>query len=431
MKIGRAYVKYISLSVLGMIGLSLYILADTYFISNKLGADGLTSLNLALPLYGIINGIGLMLGVGGATRYSILNTQQGEQKNQPFTAAISMGIVFGLCFVIAGLFFNEPIARLLGANDEVIGLTSIYLKVVCCFAPFFIVNNILVAFTRNDKSPKHAMTAMLLGSLFNIVMDYILMYPFNLGMFGAAFATGLAPIIGICICLSRKRGFHFSGKPSFHELKRLVPIGTSSFITEFSSTVVMLTFNFLILKMAGNIGVAAYGIVANIALVATAIFTGVSQGIQPLCSSAYAKNDKIQMRQLLRYGAFTVLGLGIIIYATSWSLATPLADMFGGKDDVQLSILASEGIRLYFLTFLIAGFNVLLITYMAATEQARKSILFSAFRGVIFIVLFAIILSSIFGMTGIWLSMLFTELVTLIIMLTTLFIKKQNVLISK
>lgn len=431
MKIGKAYVKYISLSVLGMIGLSLYILADTYFISNKLGADGLTSLNLALPLYGIINGIGLMLGVGGATRYSILKTQKEEQKNHPYTAAIFMGLFFGLCFVIAGLFFNEPLARLLGANDEVIHLTSIYLKVVCCFAPFFILNNILVAFTRNDKAPKHAMVAMLIGSLFNIVMDYILMYPANLGMFGAAFATGLAPIIGISICLSRKRGFRLNGKPSVHEIKRLIPIGTSSFITEFSSTVVMLTFNFLILKMAGNIGVAAYGIVANIALVATAIFTGVAQGIQPLCSNAYAKNDKNQMKHLLRYGVFTVLAFGIIIYATSWSLATPLADVFGGRDDAQLSTLGSEGIRIYFFTFLLAGFNVLLVAYMAATEQANKSILFSAFRGVIFVVLFAIILSSLFGMTGIWLTMFCSELATLIIILITMFIKKTRVTTNK
>ena len=431
MKIRRTYVKYISLSVIGMLGLSFYILADTYFISNKLGAEGLAALNLALPLYGIINGIGLLLGIGGATRYAILKNLEKNHKNKPYTAAIYLGLIFGLGFFLAGILFSEPIARLLGANEEVIELTSNYLRIVCCFAPFFILNHILVSFTRNDKAPKHAMAAMLIGSLINVILDYILIYPANLGMSGAAIATGMAPIIGITICLSRKRGFRISGVPSLEESKRLIPIGTSAFITEFSSTVVMLTFNLLILKITGNLGIAAYGIVANIALVATSIFNGVAQGIQPLCSNAYAKANELQLKRLLRYGIFTVLVFGILIYAGTWAMATPLANMFGGSKDIELSKLASEGIRLYFTAFLIAGFNILLVAYLSATEKANKAILFSTFRGVIFVVLFAVILSKVMGMTGIWLSMLVTEIVTLILFLLTRLNRKRKNLVEE
>lgn len=192
------YIKYTTLNVLGMIGLSCYILADTFFVSKGLGAQGLAALNLAIPFYSFIHGSGLMLGMGGATRYSIATSQGRHQEgNLFFTNTLWIGLGLACVFLCCGLFFTGPMARLAGANEDIFQMTQTYLRVILLFSPMFILNDILIAFVRNDGQPRIAMLAMLAGSLSNIFLDYLLIFPFQLGIFGAAFATGLAPVISM------------------------------------------------------------------------------------------------------------------------------------------------------------------------------------------------------------------------------------------
>ncbi len=270
----RKYLRFVSQSVLGMLGLSVYILADTFFIANYIGADGLASLNLALPIYGIINGTGLLIGIGGGVRYTLRHTRGDENADSVFTASLLMGAVLSFIYVLCGVFGAEHLARLLGASGTVLQPTTVYLKVCCLFSPFFILNNILTAFTRNDDAPGRAMAAMLTGSFANIVMDWYMVCVLNAGMLGAVLATGMSPIFGVAICLTRKRGYHIGKHRIFEEIPKISAAGFSAFIGEFSSTVVILIFNYLLLSLAGSTGVAAYGIIANVALVATAVLSG-------------------------------------------------------------------------------------------------------------------------------------------------------------
>lgn len=199
----KNFFKYVSLNVMGMIGLSCYILADTFFVSNALGSNGLAALNFSIPIYCIINGAGLMIGIGGATRYSILKSQNEDEKaNSIFSNTVIIGMVVGIIMLIVGLFLSTPIAKLLGADGTTLTLASTYLTTILSFSPFFILNNIMIAFIRNDGNPRLSMAGMLTGSFSNIVLDYIFIYPLSMGMFGAAFATGLAPIISLCILSS-------------------------------------------------------------------------------------------------------------------------------------------------------------------------------------------------------------------------------------
>lgn len=285
----RKYLRFVSQSVLGMLGLSVYILADTFFIANYIGADGLASLNLALPIYGVINGTGLLIGIGGGVRYTLRHTRGDENADSVFTASLLMGAVLSFVYVLCGVFGAEQLAKLLGASGTVLQPTTVYLKVCCLFSPFFILNNILTAFTRNDDAPGRAMAAMLTGSFANIVMDWYMVCVLNAGMLGAVLATGMSPIFGVAICLTRKRGYHIGKHRIFEEIPKISAAGFSAFIGEFSSTVVILVFNYLLLSLAGSTGVAAYGIIANVALVATAVLTGAAQGVQPLISIAFAE----------------------------------------------------------------------------------------------------------------------------------------------
>ena len=401
----RKYLRFVSQSVLGMLGLSVYILADTFFIANYIGADGLASLNLALPIYGIINGTGLLIGIGGGVRYTLRHTRGDENADSVFTASLLMGAVLSFIYVLCGVFGAEHLARLLGASGTVLQPTTVYLKVCCLFSPFFILNNILTTFTRNDDAPGRAMAAMLTGSFANIMMDWYMVCVLNAGMLGAVLATGMSPIFGVAICLTRKRGYHIGKHRIFEEIPKISAAGFSAFIGEFSSTVVILIFNYLLLSLAGSTGVAAYGIIANVALVATAVLTGAAQGVQPLISIAFAEHDRRTLTKQTRRGVVTAVF---------------------SKGSAELTALAVPGLMLYFLNYLVSGVNLLLIARFAAAERSRDAAVLSLLRGVILVVPCAVVLANIFGLTGLWLAVPTAEVLSLLCGLYLLYREKKS-----
>ena len=419
----RSAVRYMSRSVLGMIGLSCYILADTYFISAALGADGLAALNIAIPVYSLISGLGLMIGIGGATRSS-LDAGHPEEQNAAFTVSLAVGLGVGLCFALAGALGADELAGLLGADPGIHAFAADYLRTILCFAPFFICNNIGIAFARNDGAPGRAMAAMLAGSFSNILLDWVFMFPFGLGMFGAAFATGLAPVIGLLVMAGHFRKSSLRPCRCGRWLRRsgeMVRLGASSLVIEVSSGITLLAFNLLILNIAGNTGVAAYGVVANLALVATAIFTGLSQGVQPLVSQAGGRGDRAQADILTRWTLGAALAAAALINLAVLPCAGALVSAFNGAGDPVLQEIAVKGLRLYFPGFFAAGLNIAAVSLLAASGRGRSSFLLSVGRGILLLVPAAVLLSRFWGMDGIWLSFLCTELLTLAASLALLF----------
>ena len=196
----RDFSKYTLFNVIGMIGLSCYILADTFFVSQGLGTDGLAALNLSIPIYNFIHGSGLMLGMGGGIQYAIQKTQNDHvAANRTFANTIYLLILLSAIFVLTGIFFSGNIVSLFGAKQNVFSMSKTYLQVILFFSPAFLMNNVLLCFVRNDGSPQLSMAAMITGSLSNIVLDWIFIFPFQMGIFGAAFATGLAPVISLSL----------------------------------------------------------------------------------------------------------------------------------------------------------------------------------------------------------------------------------------
>lgn len=190
-----------------MMGISFYILADTFFISQAEGADGITALNLVLPVYSLIFAIGSMIGVGSAIRFKILCARKDVSAKYFFTNAVLFSCLISVIFMIGGIFFPDKIMMLLGADKRICGVGVSYTRTFLIFTPFFMLDQVVIPFVRNDGAPSIAMAATIGSSLFNIVGDYLLMFPFKLGMTGAALATGISPLIGICIC-----GTHFLSK---------------------------------------------------------------------------------------------------------------------------------------------------------------------------------------------------------------------------
>lgn len=430
-KILKKFAKYVSLNILGMIGLSCYILADTFFISKALGANGLAALNFSISIYCIIQGLGLMIGIGGATRYTILRSKNKDKEaKKVFSNALTIGLIVSFILAIIGLIFSRKLSQILGADTDTINMSNVYLKTILCFSPFFISNNILLAFIRNDGDPRLSMTGMIVGSLSNIILDYIFIFPLSMGMFGAAFATCLAPIISIGVLsihfIKRRNNFKLELiKPNFKIVSKIISLGMSSFITEVSSGVVLMVFNLIILNISGNIGVAAYGIVANISLVIIAIFTGIAQGMQPLVSEGYGKKNKELMNGVLKYSIILSVFISIVIYIVANIFSKEIVAIFNSENIEELTTLAINGIKIYFVGFIFVGINIISAAFLSGTSNVKPAFMISMLRGFVLLIPIAYILANIYNMNGVWISFVVAELLTFIVSVWKLYADKK------
>lgn len=428
------FAKYTSLNVIGMIGMSVYILADTFFIANGVGANGLTALNLALPIFNLVNGTGLMLAMGGATKYNVCKSRgDSHGMDSAFVNTMYAAAFFSAVYMLCGALFSVKIASALGANSEVLQSTAIYLKVIMLFSPAFICNNIAISFVRNDGAPALSTAAMTVGSLSNIVMDYVFVYPLAMGIFGAVLATGFSPCISMLILSSHKirgkNGFHFRRMvPSFKVIGNVAALGVPSLVTELSVGIVILVFNMIILRLAGNIGVAAYGVISNMSLVVVSVYTGVAQGMQPLSSRAHGEGNFKSARKFFKYACVTAVAGAAVIYPLLACFANPITSVFNSENNATLQQIAVQGLRLYYIATPFLGFNVVLTVFLTSVENPRPAQALSILRGIAVIVPVAFALSAAFGMAGVWCSFPASEFICAVfgIIVLALFFKKQS-----
>lgn len=429
----KEFARYSILSVLGTLGVSCYILADTFFIAKGLGTNGLAALNLAIPVYNFIHGTGLMLGMGGATKFTICKSQRHMEKiDQIYSNTVYLAGIFAMIFLFIGIFFSQPLALLLGAKGEVLAMTDTYLRWLLTFAPAFIMNDVLLCFVRNDGSPQLSMAAMLVGSFGNIILDYIFIFPMKMGIFGAILATGFSPIISMIMMLphwlKKKNEFHFIRTGlDFRMVRQNLSLGFPSLIAQLSSGIVMITFNAIILSLEGNTGVAAYGVVANISLVIVAVYTGISQGVQPLISNYYGTGDREHIRRILRYAMVTTAVISCLIYAVVYFFADPVAGVFNSEGNLRLQQIAVDGLKLYFTSNLFVGFNIVIAIFFTSTEKTIPAHVLSLLRGLVLIVPLSFLLSAVWGMTGVWLTYPLTEL-SVAVLGCLIYLKSQGVL---
>ena len=405
---------YVTRSVLSTLGLSLYILADTFFIANGVGVLGLAALNIALPIFNLLTGLGLLLGMGGATLFA-LKGRSGDY----FSQLLVIGGIIGLFFTGLGAFFSQDLALLLGASGATVAYTTMYMRFILVMAPFFILNNLCLAFIRNDQNPQLAMKAMICSSVFNIIFDYIFVFPMNMGMAGAALATVLSPVLSLLI-LSTHR--HFSKRslslrwaiPKLKTVTQSVQLGLSSFLAEMSTGVSILVFNQVLIGLGGDIAIAAYGVLANILVVALSLFTGVAQGIQPLISRAANKEDRTTIQKTLAFGLRVSFVMAVGLYLVLFFLKYPIISAFNRENDPMLIQLAAAGIPIFFLSLFGSSLNVVFSIFFSAIGRAKQAFALALFRGYFFLIPLVLVLANFCGLTGVWASLPITELKTLL-----------------
>lgn len=440
------FAGYVSLNILGMVGMSCYILADTYFISKGLGADGLAALNIAIPIYNFIFGCSLMLGIGGAAKYTIMKAQgNADAGDRVFTNTLYAGLVISVLFMLAGFFLPDQLTRLLGADDAVFHMTRTYIRVMLKFTPAYLLNEILICFVRNDGNPRLGMLAVLVGSLANIVLDYIFIFPLRMGIYGAVLATCFAPLIGIAISSTHmipygrlfRRGKQTTAKkacgfhlrcvpPQMRLIGNIAAIGVPTMITEVCAGLVMVLFNKTLQSLAGNTGVAAYGVIANVGIVVLSIFNGIGQGAQPLISRAYGENRMQRARVYLRYGICAAAGTGCAVYVAMLLFASQVTNIFNSGHNALLQQMAETGIRIYFFYTPFAGINIVMSMYFAATEKVLPAQAVTLLRGLVLVVPLLLLLARLFDLTGVWLVYPVTEVCTAIVGAILFFLSKKK-----
>ena len=428
MNLTKQFFKYVSQNIFGLLGTSCYILADTYFIAQAAGTDGVTLLNLCLPIYNLIFAFGSMIGLGAATRYAILRAQGDARAQRYFSNAIFSVCILAVPFMLVGIFRPDGLLRLMGGDADIVALGMNYARIFLLFTPFFMCNYVVASFVRNDGDPSLAMVATLSGSLFNVVFDYIFIFPMGLGLPGAALATAISPILSIAVCsahfIKKSNTITFVRKaPSVRLLAQSCQLGISGFVGELSSGVTTTVFNFLLLRLAGNVAVAAYGVVANFALVATAIFNGVAQGAQPLVSQCYGKNEMAGARKLLLLGCGTALGLAALLYGVVFGYTDVLTALFNSENSALMAEFAHSGMRIYFVGYFFAGCNIVAAGYLGAVNRPAEASITSLCRGMVAIVVCSLVLSALFGMNGVWAAFPVSEAITLAL---TVFLLKRK-----
>ena len=412
---------YILPNILATTGTSCYVLADTLFISLAEGANGITGLNLVLPIFAITYSIGAMIGIGSATKYALLKALgEKEEADKYFSNSFIFTLLFSLFFLMLGIFVPDVVLRLMGADDVIEAVTHSYMRVILCFSPFFMLNFTFTAFVRNDNAPKTAMAATLLSGVFNIIFDYVLMFPLGLGMLGAALATGFSPVVSMSICmthyLSKKNSIRFElVLPSIKRFVSACSLGVVAFVGEISNGIITIVFNVILLNLVGNIAVAAYGVIANTALVGVAMLNGVSQGLQPVASETYGRAQKKDLKKVHIYSLIAAMIIALTLVVSVLIFAPVIIEAFNSEKSDILAKYAIPGIRIYFIGFIPAAFNIITAGFYSATGRGRESSLIAISRGIVAVIVFALILSRFFGVVGVWSSFFAAEMFTAIL----------------
>lgn len=418
--IKKTFFKYLIPSVGGMLGTSLYVLGDTMVVGRGLGSAGLAALNVGIPLNNVFNGMGLLFGIGGATALSINKGKRDKEGlNDIFSKSMIMALIVGLILTIIRIFFLDKLVYFLGASTVTFQMARDYLAALMSFSVAFLLNVSLTVFIRNDGAPKLAMAGMLTGSIMNVILDYVFVFKFGWGMTGVGFATGLAPIIGLMVLsthfIKKRNKIKFIlPKTDWKIIRRIATNGGSSFIIELSAGIVIFAFNKSLANIRGDIAISAYSIIANLSLIFAAIFIGIGQALQPIVSFNYGAGRIDRVYETVRLSIYTALGFGIVFYLGGLIFPEFLVSVFVDADKDLLDI-AVKGIRLYFLSFILMGVNVVITSFIQSKEYARVSFMISLARGFIFILIILAILPKFIGIDGVWLTLPIVEFLTTII----------------
>ena len=406
--------RYVVPSVTALIVHSVYIIVDGFFVMKGVGEKALAAVTLSVPFLEALIALSMLLSVGAGIYISYyLGKGSKNTANTVLNTSLASLFLVSAVISISGIVFLKDLARILGADETMTELVCDYLKYLLYFSPALILSYALATFLRNDNKPGLGMIAMIFGGLANGILDYVFIFVFNMGIEGAGLATGLGPVFSILIMMPHfflKKGdlyFRLSAF-SFRYCKKILTAGIPAFITEYSLGIVTYLHNFVIIRILGEQGVAAYGIIGYVALIVLTFYLGISQGIQPLISMAYGAGKDRELKFYTRVSFIFAGIIGIVSTAVIIVFARPITEIFSGNNS-ELTAVTVYGLRIYSVNFILAGINILAISIFQSVQKVKTASVIAVIRSTVFVYAALMTLPVFFGNLGIWLSMPFAE----------------------
>ena len=411
--------KYLLPSVGAMLVTSLYMVVDGIFVGNGVGAIALASVNIAVPYISIVLALTMMVTMGGATLTSIaFGKGDNYRANMIFRYSVYAVFAFSFLMTIISVSIPEHIAKLFGASDTLLKDTATYIRFYVLFCVFFCLAMTLSAFVRNDGNPRLAFWGMLVGGVSNIFLDWLFIYPLKMEVMGAAIASGLGQVLS-CAILSihfiLKKGNLRIGRVD-KDFKLVLDIcrrGIPEFVTQLSQPVVIFCYNLVVQKYYGDIGVSAFSIISYLVIIVIGVFTGVSQGIQPLISYSVGEENKKNEQFFFYSGLIINFVLSVIMYLTLF---------FGGEffirifnKDIEIVNIAYNCVKIYGISFIFASINIIITTYLLSKKATVGSVTVALLRSVVFSSLFIFTTPIMFGEKSIWAGIIIAEILTLFV----------------
>lgn len=424
--------RFVFPSIIMMIFTSIYGVVDGLFVSNFAGKTAFASINLVMPFVMILGGIGFMIGTGGTALVSkVLGEGKKEKANKIFTMMIIFTLLLGALLSVIGVFSMPWVADFLGATEEMMADCILYGRIVTGFTVAFMLQNVFQSFLIAAEKPKLGLLATVLAGVTNMALDAIFIIVFKWGVAGAAIATGLSQCVGgifPLIYFSRDNSSLLRLTNTKLEIKPILNAcgnGSSELMSNISSSVVSMIYNFQLMKYVGEDGVSAYGVLMYVQFIFVAIYIGYAIGCAPITGYHFGAQNHVELKNMLRKSAFLSAISGIVLTILAIVLSSPLAKLFVGYDE-ELYELTRHAFSLFSYSFLLAGFNIFTSSFFTALNNGAVSAVISFMRTLIFQTSSVLILPIFFGVDGIWWAITVAEVFAFILSLIFLFAKREK-----
>ncbi len=428
----RKLLQFVLPSIVMMVFTSIYGVVDGLFVSNYAGKTAFASINLVMPFIMVLGGIGFMIGTGGTALVSkVLGKGDREQANRYFSMMVLFTVLVGAVLTAIGIVFMEPVARFLGATPEMLHDCVLYGRIVISFTAAFMLQNVFQSFLIAAEKPKLGLAATVAAGVTNMVLDALFVAVFHWGIAGAAIATGISQCVGGLFPL-----LYFL-RPNTSKLRlvrtklKLQPIlnacgnGSSELMSNISSSIVSMVYNFQLLRYLGEDGVSAYGVLMYVQFIFIAIDIGYSIGCAPIVGFHYGAQNHAELKNMLRMSTRLMCASGLVLTILARVLAAPLAKIFVGYDE-GLYTLTCHAFRLFSFAFLFAGFNIFASSFFTALNNGLISAAISFLRTLVFQTSSVLLLPLLFDVDGIWYAITAAEIFATTISVIFLFAKRKK-----
>ncbi|MCI8331308.1 MAG: MATE family efflux transporter [Clostridiales bacterium] len=414
-------------SIITMLFSSIYGIVDGLFVSNFVGKTPFAAVNFVIPVMMIVAAVGFMFGTGGSALIAkTMGEGDKEKANRLFSLFVYLSFGIGVLIAVAAFIFLRPIVSLIGAKDDMLDYCVTYGRIILLSLPAYILQMEFQSFFVTAEKPKLGLYVTILCGVTNMLLDGLFMAVFHWGVAGAAAATAISQTIGGVVPLFyfgrenqsplRLGKTHFDGKATLKACTN----GSSEFMSSISGSLVGMLYNMQLMKYAGENGVAAYGVLMYVSMIFCAVFIGYSVGTAPVIGYHYGAAHHDELKSLLKKSLLVLLVTSAAMFAASEGLGRPLATLFVGYDAELLSLTA-RGFMIFSIAFLFIGFNIFSSSFFTALNNGLVSALISFLRTLVFQIAAVLLLPLIWGIDGIWLSIIAAELLSLFVSVLFLF----------